>query len=166
MRLTRQQRAAPDAHPESCWAVRCPPSHSPTSAEGSPQQAEIHPCPKDSPTSVGALWFFPPARVRLGRVCLLCYSSQNPGPNKAPSIGPVTLSISATGWQWSLPMRPRERDAWRVVRPRLRDGRAGAPCLSQHRGSEKPSSPGKQLILLLPEEHFKGNYWEERVILY
>lgn len=106
MRLTRQQRAAPDAHPESCWAVRCPPSHSPTSAAGSPQQAEIHPCPKDNPTSVGALCFFPPAGVRLARVCLLCYSSQNPGPNKAPSIGPVTLSTSATGWQWSLPCAP------------------------------------------------------------
>jgi len=103
---SREQRAAtcaPDAWPEMCGAVWC----SPAAAAGRLQQEQIRPFPKDSPTRVKVLWFFPPAGLRLGRVCLLLCLFQNPVLNKSSSIGPVVLLSSAAGWWCSLPVPGR-----------------------------------------------------------
>lgn len=89
--------------PETSWATLCLPLHNPTTAAGSLKQEEIHPFPKDIPTCVVALCFFPPTGRSLGRVWQLHYLFQNPGLNKFSSIGLVTFLSSAAGWWYSLP---------------------------------------------------------------
>lgn len=165
--------------PKTRWATRCLPLHNSTTAAGSLKQEEIHPFPKDIPTCVGTLCFFPPTGPSLGRVWRLHYLFQNPGLNKSSSIGLVTLLFSAAGWWYSLPRivvvlvraAPGNRMPGEQFLLCCRSTGQGlrafhCPDMPQHNRSEKSPSLGKQLIWLLPGKHFKGNYWEGRVILY